>query len=71
MRFVWPIKADYRVVYLDEDYTQTVIGRRKRDFVWIMARAPAIADDDYEAILSFVESLGYDLSKIRKVPQQW
>lgn len=71
MRFVWPIKADYRVVYLDEDYTQTVIGRRKRDFVWIMARAPAIADDNYEAILSFVESLGYDMSKIRKVPQQW
>jgi len=27
MRFIWPIKADYRIVYLDEDYTQTVIAR--------------------------------------------
>ena len=71
MRFVWPIKADYRIVYLDEDYTQTVIGRRKRDFVWIMARTPVIADENYEAILSVIESLGYDMSKIQKVPQQW
>ena len=71
MRFIWPIKADYRVVYLDEDYTQTVIGRQKRDFVWIMARTPTIPDEDYEKILSFVESLGYDMSKIQKVPQQW
>lgn len=71
MRFIWPIKADYRVVYLDEDYTQTVIGRQKRDFVWIMARTPTIADEDYERILSFVESLGYDMSKVQKVPQQW
>ncbi len=71
MRFIWPIKADYRVVYLDDDYTQTVIGRQKRDFVWIMARTPTISDADYERILAFVESLGYDMSKIQKVPQQW
>lgn len=71
MRFIWPIKADYRVVYLDDDYTQTVIGRQKRDFVWIMARTPTIPDEDYERILSFVESLGYDMSKVQKVPQQW
>ena len=27
MQFVWPIKADYRIVYLTADYSQTVIGR--------------------------------------------
>ena len=27
MRFIWPIKADYRIVWLDDDYTQTVIAR--------------------------------------------
>ncbi len=71
MRFIWPIKADYRIVYLDEDYSQTVIGRQKRDFVWIMARTPTIPDEDYAEILDLVESLGYDMSKIQKVPQQW
>jgi apolipoprotein D and lipocalin family protein len=71
MRFIWPIKSDYRIVYLDEDYSQTIIGRQKRDFVWIMAREPNISDSDYEMLLEVVESLGYDMSKVERVPQQW
>jgi apolipoprotein D and lipocalin family protein len=71
MRFIWPIKADYRIVYLNDDYTQTVIGRQKRDYVWIMARTPTIPDEDYEKIMEFAESIGYDTSEIQKVPQQW
>ena len=71
MRFVWPIKADYRIVYLDEDYITTVIGRQSRDFVWIMARTPTISNLDYERLVSFVESIGYDTSKLVRVPQLW
>ncbi len=71
MRFVWPVKADYRVVWLDDDYSTTVIGRQDRDYVWIMARTPTISDYEYDEILSFVESIGYDLSKIERVPQEW
>ncbi len=71
MRFIWPIKADYRIVYLDDDYSQTIIGRQKRDFVWVMAREPDISDEDYEMLLGVVESLGYDLSKVQRVPQKW
>lgn len=71
MRFVWPIKADYRIVYLDEDYSHTVIARQKRDFVWIMARTPDISDEDYDKLIEFVASIGYDVSKIERVPQRW
>ena len=31
MQFVWPIKADYRIVYVSPDYQQTIVGREKRD----------------------------------------
>ena len=71
MRFIWPIKADYRIVYLDDDYKTTIIGRQKRDFVWIMARTPVISDIEYEQLVSYVASIGYDTSKLRRVPQQW
>ena len=71
MRFIWPFKGDYRIVYLDDDYTQTVIGRQKRDYVWIMARTPEIPDADYEKIVDYVGSIGYDVSKIQRVPQSW
>jgi apolipoprotein D and lipocalin family protein len=71
MQFVWPVKADYRICYLTPDYSQTVIGREKRDYLWIMARSPQITESDYKSILEFVATQGYDISRIRKVPQRW
>lgn len=71
MRFIWPIKADYRIVYLTPDYSQTIIGRNKRDFVWVMARTPTIPEADYDAIVNRIAEMGYDVSKLQKVPQQW
>jgi apolipoprotein D and lipocalin family protein len=69
MQFIWPIKADYRIVHLDKDYTQTVIGREKRDYVWIMARKPFVPEDDYRRIVEMLAGEGYDVSRIRKAPQ--
>jgi apolipoprotein D and lipocalin family protein len=71
MQFIWPIKADYRIIHLDETYSVTVIGRNKRDYVWVMAREPVIPDMDYMEILGMLESVGYDIAEIQKVPQKW
>jgi apolipoprotein D and lipocalin family protein len=70
MQFIWPFTAEYRIVYLSDDYNQTVIGRTKRDYVWIMAREPIIPDDDYKRILRFIAGQGYDVAKVRKVPHR-
>jgi apolipoprotein D and lipocalin family protein len=71
MQFVWPIKADYRILYVDDDYTETVIGRSSRDYVWIMARTPDIPDADYARLQAVVERAGYDLAELIRVPQRW
>ncbi len=71
MQFIWPFKADYRIVYLKEDYSITIIGRNKRDYVWIMARQPQISSDQYQSLLNMLEAEGYDISQVQKVPQQW
>jgi apolipoprotein D and lipocalin family protein len=71
MQFIWPIKADYRIVYLDPDYSQTIIGRQKRDYVWIMAREPTLPEGEFEKLVAEVEGLGYDVSELKKVPQRW
>ncbi|MBM3351731.1 MAG: lipocalin family protein [Betaproteobacteria bacterium] len=71
MRFVWPIKADFRIAWLAPDYGQVVIGREKRDYVWIMARQPQIPQADYQRLLGFLREQGYDAARLRKVPQQW
>ena len=66
MQFVWPIKADYRIVYLDDNYQQTIIGRTSRDYVWIMARTSTISQQDYSNLGELVDSLGYDLDDLQK-----
>ncbi|NIS90668.1 MAG: hypothetical protein GTN98_11430 [Woeseiaceae bacterium] len=71
MRFVWPVKADYRIAWLDEDYSMTVVARDARDYVWIMAREPEISDQDYDELVAFVASIGYDTTKLQRVPQEW
>ena len=69
MQFIWPFKAEYRIIFLSDDYSKTVIGRSKRDYVWIMARKPAITDEEYNAIKSFLQEQGYDVSKLQKIQQ--
>lgn len=71
MQFIWPIKAEYLITHLNDDYTQTVIGRNKRDYVWIMARTPQIPEADYSSLVQKLKDQGYDINKLRKVPQQW
>ncbi len=67
----WPIKAQYIVAYIKEDYSQTIVARDSRDYTWVMARTPVISQADYDALLSRVVSLGYPRASIRKVPQAW
>lgn len=70
MQFIWPIKADYRIVHVSESYDRTIVGRQARDHVWIMARTPHIPEAEYRALLSVVEREGYDIGEVRRVPQR-
>jgi apolipoprotein D and lipocalin family protein len=71
VQLVWPIKAQYVIAYLDDKYSETIIARDKRDYVWIMARTPSIPQADYDAMVARVKQMGYSLDDLRKVPQQW
>lgn len=68
-QYVWPFRADYRIAYLAADYSTTVIAREKRDYVWIMARTPTIPDAEYDRLVDFVRSQGYDPAKLQRAPQ--
>ncbi len=71
MQFIWPFKADYRVIWLEPDYSITVIGREKRDYVWVMARTPQIPEAKRSEIMGFLKGVGYDITQVQQVPQRW
>ena len=70
MQFFWPIKAEYLIAHVDADYTETIIARSRRDYVWIMARTPQIPEADYERLRRKVADLGYDTAQLQTVPQR-
>lgn len=71
MQFIWPIKAEYLIAHLDSQYSETIIARNARDYVWIMARTPSIPPEDYARLAATVGAMGYDPAKLRQVPQRW
>jgi len=71
MQFVWPFEAAYLIVYLDEEYQKTIIGVPDRNHVWIMSRDPTMSEAEYQRMLSFAANLGYDVAKVKRVPQRW
>lgn len=71
MQFVWPIKADFRIVDLADDYSQVIIARQARDYVWVMTRHPEFSDDAFAHVRARIADLGYDASALKRVPQQW
>ena len=71
MQFIWPIKSEYLIIYLKDDYSITVIGRSKLDYVWIMARKPSIPEAEMDRITVFLKGIGYETDKLQRVPHKW
>lgn len=73
MRFVrWlPLGLEFRISHLEPDYSVTIIGRSRRDFVWLMSRSPVMPEADYIRYSALIASWGYDPAKLIRVPQHW
>ena len=71
MQFIWPFKGEYRIAHLESDYSVTIIARSARDYVWLLARKPEMSDQDYARYKSLIETMGYDMSELKRVPQKW
>jgi len=73
IRLYWwlPFKLEYRVSYLEADYSVAIIGRSKRDYVWLFSRRPDMSAADLARYTALIGSWGYDTSKLLRVPQRW
>lgn len=70
MQFIWPFRATYLIVDLDEDYRHTIIGVPSRRWVWLMSREPQVDPAEYARMVSVVSAAGYDVSRLRRVPHR-
>jgi apolipoprotein D and lipocalin family protein len=70
MKFFGLVSSEYVISWVDDAYSETIIGLSSRDYVWIMARTPQIDEARYQALVEKVRADGYDLAKLQRVPQR-
>jgi len=70
MQFVWPIKAQYKISYLDKNYTHTIVARDALDYVWLMSRNKELPHEDIVKFTEMIKTMGYNTDNLRLVPQQ-
>jgi apolipoprotein D and lipocalin family protein len=58
------------VIALDPEYRWSVVGEPSRKYLWILSRTPTLSDATYDAIVKRIEELGYDTSRLEKMPQR-
>jgi len=59
-------RGDYWVLHLSPDYRVAIVGEPSREYLWILARTPTLADAEYQALMTNVRAAGYDPERLRR-----
>jgi lipocalin len=67
--FFKPFHADYRVLYVDEDYQYALVGCGNSDYLWMLSRTPQLDDNAKNILLNEATRRGYNTDKFIWVKQ--
>lgn len=59
--FVW---GDYWVIDLDDGYQLVAVSEPKREYLWVLSRAPTVDAKSYDALLVRLKEQGFDLGRL-------
>lgn len=63
--FFGPFWGDYWIIDLKDDYSRAIVGEPSGRYLWVLARDPAITDDDRADIVAALDRLGYPAEPLR------
>ncbi len=63
-QFIWPIKVDYWIIELADDYSYVVVGHPEHKFLFIMSRVKKMPKKTYDEIVVRCKAKGYDVTKL-------
>ena len=67
--FFKPFYASYKVIYLNDDYTQAIVTGPSYGFLWILVRDPALPNTAIESLVYRAGAFGFDTEKLILVDQ--
>lgn len=63
---VW---GDYWIIGLADDYSWAVVGSPDRQYLWILARNPALDETQYATVTAVARDNGFDVTRLARTPR--
>ena len=57
-------QGNYWILRVDPDYRLAVVGTPDRDYLWILARTPALDEAGYQDAVTFAHHLGFQTERL-------
>jgi apolipoprotein D and lipocalin family protein len=67
--FIPAVWGDYWVIDLDEGYQLVAVSDPKREYLWVLSRAPKVDQKLYENLLARLARKGFDIRKLEATIQ--
>jgi apolipoprotein D and lipocalin family protein len=61
-------RGDYWIIHLEPDYSLAIVGHPSREYLWILARSPAIEPARYDAAIDLCRQLGFPVDELVRSP---
>lgn len=62
--------SEVEVIDFDPGYRHVAMATPDRKHLWVLSRAPAMAEAEYEALLARARAQGVDTERLRRIPQE-
>lgn len=62
-------RPNYWIIALGDDYEYAVVSDRCRRTLWILSRTPQMDAEQYDAIVSWLDTQGFDIGRLELMPQ--
>lgn len=69
VQFFWPLRGDYWIIDLADDYSFAVVSNPNKKYLWILSRTSKMNATVYKQIIIRLKDKGFDLTKLKLTEQ--
>ena len=63
--FFRPFYSDYKILYLEKDYSAAIVTSSSKDYLWILSRTPELPEANKVQYLDYIRRWGFPLEKLQ------
>ena len=62
--FFRPFYGDYKIIFLEKDYSAAIVTSSTKDYLWILCRTPELPKKKMQEYLDFIKKCGFPTDKL-------